>query len=119
MKNFWYGYVLNPWSYALLAIFILPIIFFFILGGLFYGIQSHPEKIGGFFGKIVAGFEEQRNNYNSEVRCSIRADSYDCKTIDTYFDPKDKKTNEKYCKKDEVALFSEPSGGDFVKCFQW
>ena len=87
--------ILNQGSYVIVATIVL--ILFFISIALALG-------------------DIQRSNYNSEVRCSIRADSYDCKTIDTYFNPKDKKTNEAYCKKDEVALFSEPSGGNFIRC---
>src|SRR3990167_2162496 len=98
-QRFWYEWVCNPWSYVIVAIWAIPILFFISIVFTFVQIQSHPEKIGGFFGRMVAGFEEQRNNYNSEVNCSIRADSYDCKTIDTYFNPKDKKTNEAHCKK--------------------
>ena len=65
-QRFWYEWVCNPWSYVIVAIWAIPILFFISIVFTFVQIQSHPEKIGGFFGKIVAGFEEQRSNYNFE-----------------------------------------------------
>ena len=37
----------------------MPILIFVSVVFMLAEIQSHPEKIGGFFGKIVAGFEQE------------------------------------------------------------
>ncbi len=90
-----------------------------------HGWQMHCNYTGG----SNADWDEETQKYGEQkyLDCAngLVYEKIGQSTSITYFNPNDKETNEKYCKKGEVARFSyeDPiSGlghGDFVGCFNF
>ena len=58
LQRIWRYKIMNPWWWLLVATVVVPIALFLALTITLTDTLIHPERIGEFFGKIVAGFNK-------------------------------------------------------------